>query len=91
MQRETKQEDGQPTKDDRLDEARRNGNWNGRGGKDGKTARNETGNGKELAKTWVGNAQRNRRDGHAERVKHEEMWNETDETEMSHDGLTTFR
>ena len=49
--------------------------------KDGRTARNATGNGTELAKTRVGNGQCNGRNGNAERATHEETGNETDRTE----------
>ena len=45
----------------------------------------------ELAKTRVGNGQRNSRDGNAERARHEETGNETEGTEKSDDGLTTRR
>ena len=38
-----------------MDESRRNGKRSGRGGKDGRTARNATENGTELAKTRVVN------------------------------------
>ena len=50
-------------------------------GKDGRTARNSTGNGTELAKTRVGKRRRKGRDGTAERAAHEKMGNETDRTE----------
>ncbi|XP_075247451.1 uncharacterized protein LOC142340645 [Convolutriloba macropyga] len=80
-QRETKQKHRQPGKEDWVDEARRNGKRSGRGGKDGRTARNATGNGTELAKTRVVNGRRDGRDGTAERATHEETGNETDRTE----------
>ena len=79
----------QPVKDGRVDKARQNGTRNGRGGKDGRTAHNETGNGAERAKTRVGSGQRNGRDGNAEQEMPDETGNKTDGTEMSRDGLTT--
>ena len=80
---------GNREKEDWVDEARRNGKRSGRGGKEGRTARNATGNGTELAKTRVGNGRRNRRDGNAERATHKVTGNEMDGTELSVDGLAT--
>ena len=74
-----------------MDEARRNGTRNRGGGKDGRMAHDEKGNGTEQSKTRVGNGQRNGRDGDAERATHEETGNYTDGTEMSGDGLTTWQ
>ena len=72
-----------------MDDARKNGQRNGWGGMIGLAARNETGNGIELAKTRVGNRQRDGRYGNAERATHEQTVNKTDGTELSGDGLTT--
>ena len=72
----TKQEDRQPAKENRVDEARRNGKRDGRGGKNGRPERNETNNVTELAKTRVGDGQRNGHDGNCERATQEETRNE---------------
>ena len=80
---------GNREKEDWVDEARRNGKWEGRGGKDGRTARNTTGNeaGGKAARKQMQQTERKR--WNAERATHKETGNETDETEMSVNGLVT--
>ena len=72
-----------------MDEAQRNGKRNGRGGKDGRTAHTETGNGTERVHMRVGDGQRNGRDGNAKRATHDETGNETCGSELLDDALTT--